>query len=361
MLPHAVIRSSPEDFIVEEIPAYEASGEGSHLFVTIRKRGLTTLDALKSLCRALDIDERGAGFAGMKDRHAVTTQTLSLPYPLARSVDEVQGLSLDRIDILGAARHRNKLKPGHLVGNRFTIVLREIDAESVGAVKNALEAAGREGVPNAFGPQRFGRSGDNAERALAWLSGKAPGPRDRREQRLIFSALQAHLFNKVLARRVELGNFTVPLEGDLLKKADTGGIFLCTDPETDRERARRGELSPTGPIFGAKMRWPEGEPAHIEREILLREAGAQDAFDRNRHLGEGSRRPLRLMPEELRVEAVAEDAQSLRITFVLPKGGYATTVLAQAVDIEDRFARHASTTNEPADEGGSEQAPLDRD
>lgn len=347
MLPPAAIRTCPEDFVVEEIPAYPACGEGEHAYVTIRKRGVTTLDAVRALCRALDVDERGAGYAGMKDRHAVTTQTVSLAFPLSRSLDEIRELSLEGIEILRVERHRNKLKPGHLLGNRFAIVLREIPEGSVDQVIAALEKAGREGVPNAFGPQRFGRSGDNADRALAWLTGKIPGPRNPKDRRLIFSALQAHVFNEVLARRIELGCWATPIEGDLLKK-ENGAIFLCTDVEADRERALRGEVSPTGPIFGARMRWPEKEAAEIEREVLLRTTGALDTFDRHRQLGEGSRRSLRLMPTDLRVERLAEDAQSLRVAVVLPKGGYATTVLAQAVTLEDRSAprRHPPLSDE---------------
>lgn len=362
MRPRAVIRSSPEDFVVEEIPAYTASGEGEHLFVTIRKRGLTTLDALRNLCRALDIDERGASYAGMKDRHAVTTQTLSLPFPLSRNPGELEGLSLPGIEILEATRHRNKLKPGHLVGNRFTIVLREIPASSIDQVIAALDEAGSQGVPNAFGPQRFGRDGDNAERAMAWLSGKARGPRDRREQRIVFSALQAHLFNRVLEKRIEHGIWALPIAGDLVKKSDTGGMFVCTDAEVDRERARRGELSPTGPIFGAKMRWPEGEAADLEREVLMTEAGGTDVFDRHRHLGEGTRRAIRLLPEGLRVERLAEDTHSLRIAFVLPKGGFATTVLAQAVALEDRMAlaRHTPTQQDTTSADDPDSASSDQ-
>lgn len=358
MNPRAVIRRSPDDFVVDELPAYEACGEGEHLFVRIRKRGTTTLDALSALCRALDVDVRSAGFAGMKDRHAVTTQTLSLPFPLARPIDDARRLALPGIDVLEVARHRNKLKPGHLVGNRFRIVLREIDPASLDGVVAALEAAGKLGVPNAFGPQRFGRDGDNAERALAWLSGRDRGPRDKRAQRLLFSALQSRLFNLVLARRVERGTWWAPLRGDLVKKRETGGLFLCDDPDADRPRAERGEIAPTGPIFGAKMRWPEGEAAEIEREILLREAGAKDAFDRHRHLGEGSRRALRLLPEGLSVERMAEDPRALAVTFVLPKGGYATTVLAVAATLEDWTAQSARDAESPS---ATEEQSIERE
>jgi tRNA pseudouridine13 synthase len=150
---------------------------------------------------------------------------------------------------------------------------------------------------------------------------------------LLFSSLQAHLFNRVLALRQRDGIWATPLLGDLVKKRDTGGIFECADPTADCLRAEAGQVSPTGPIFGLKMRRPSGKPDEIEREILLGEAGAADAFDRHRHLGEGSRRPLRLIPEEVRAFRPEEEPGVVRVYFVLPKGGYATTVLAQAVTL----------------------------
>jgi tRNA pseudouridine13 synthase len=127
-----------------------------------------------------------------------------------------------------------------------------------------------------------------------------------------------------------------PLLGDLIKKADTGGIFLCTDPATDAARAARGEISPTGPIFGAKMRWPEGEPAKIEREMLRECVGNEMAFDAHPKLGEGSRRSLVLRASELVARPVGEDPAALRVLFVLPKGGYATTLLNWAVSLNER-------------------------
>jgi len=360
--PIAVIRRSPEDFVVEELPAYAPSGQGEHLLVTFQKRALTTPDAVRMIARALDVDPRGAGFAGMKDRHAVTTQTASFPLPLARGDAEtaVASLSLPGIKIVGAARHANKLKPGHLIGNRFTITLRDVPEEAIAAVCDELIAIGRRGVPNAFGPQRFGRDGDNPERALAWLGGRARPPRDKREQRLLFSALQSLLFNRVLARRVADGTWATVLPGDVAKKRDTGGIFTVPleGPELDdaRARAEAGALSATGPMFGAKMRWPEGEPLELERAVLATvfdDLGRLDAF---RHLGEGTRRPLRLEVSEMEVHSLAASggtdrgaaagAAGIVVRFVLPKGGYATTVLGQAVHLVD-----ASTHANPDREG----------
>jgi tRNA pseudouridine13 synthase len=358
-----VIRRAPEDFVVEEIPAYTASGRGEHLFVTFRKRGITTPDALRALARALDVDARAAGAAGMKDRHAVTTQTASFPFPIARDAQAaVAAISVPGIEILAAARHDNKLKPGHLVGNRFTIAVREIDAAEAARVAERLAEVGRIGVPNAFGPQRFGRDGDNPARAMAWLAGKERGPRDKREQRLLFSALQSLLFNQVLDRRVVAGTWAAVLPGDVAKKHDTGGLFTVPleGPElADAEaRAAAGSLSATGPMFGAKMRWPEGEPAAIERAILA-EAGLElRAFEAWRHLGEGTRRPLRLMVGEMeaRVEPESPGKASVIARFVLPKGGYATTVLGAACHLVDAGAGYHPRAGdaEPVDGAGDD-------
>ena len=361
----ATIRGAPEDFVVEELPAYAANGRGEHLYLTFRKVSLTTRDAVQALAQALGVDPRGAGYAGMKDRHAVTTQTASFPFPMARAFEPaVAALSLRGIEVLAAARHDNKLKPGHLLGNRFTLILRNVRSglraadvrADVAALGDRLEAVGREGVPNAFGPQRFGRDGDNPERALAWMAGKQRGPRDKREQRLLFSALQSRLFNEVLARRdqgshgttaVEAGTWADVLPGDIAKKHDSGGLFgvPLTGPELDdaRARARAGAISATGPMFGARMRWPEGAPLALEREILGRSLPDPAQLEAFRHLGEGTRRSLRLWVQEMRVEplnlAAVDDGSvsegSVRVSFVLPKGGYATTVLSRACRILD--------------------------
>lgn len=335
MKPQATLRKSNSDFIVDEIPAFDASGEGEHVFLRIRKTNVTTNDAVGRICRALGVDERSAGYAGMKDKRAVTTQTISVPFALSRSLDEASGLDLDGVTVESATRHRHKLKPGHLKGNRFTIVLRDLPVEEIPGTIDALERASRHGVPNAFGPQRFGRDGNNPERAVAWLAGRTPGPKDRRERRLLFSALQSELFNRVLERRHAEGTWDRPLEGDVLRKSDSGGIFLCTDERADEERALRGEVCPTGPMFGAKMRWPEGKPAMIEREILAAATGSDDPFTRHSALGEGARRPFVLRAVEMTVEKIMAEQTALRVRFVLPKGGYATTLLGFAVCLHE--------------------------
>src|SRR5258708_35980312 len=181
--PAAIIRSSPEDFVVDEIPAFAPSGEGEHLYLEILKTNITTNDAVRRICQALDVDDGGAGYAGMKDKRAVASQTISVPFPRDRSPEDALRLELDGVVVRGAVRHGHKLKPGHLKGNRFSIALRGLDATALPDIVRDLEQAGRRGVANAFGPQRFGRDGDNPERALTWPAGRAPGPKDRRARR----------------------------------------------------------------------------------------------------------------------------------------------------------------------------------
>ena len=357
-LPSATFRASPEDFAVDEIPAYPPTGTGEHVYVTFRKVDLTTPEAVKRIARVLGADARDAGFAGMKDRHAVTTQTASFQVPIARDPKPIlDAASLDGITVLAALRHGNKLKPGHLTGNRFRIVLRDLDPDRVASVIEGLAAIGRRGVPNAFGPQRFGRDGGNPARAIEWLAGKSRGPRDKREQRMLFSALQSLWFNQVLERREIEGTWDRVLPGDLAKKTDTGGMFLVPleGPEVDDAIARNAarELFATGPMFGKKMRWPEGRPAEIEREILRAAIDDPAHLDAWGHLGEGTRRPLRMEVDDLATERLADGADGravLAVTFTLPKGGYATTVLGRVVCLVDatiaRSPREQTTSSE---------------
>jgi tRNA pseudouridine13 synthase len=366
-LPEAVIRKSPEDFVVEELPAYAPSGKGEHLFITFRKRGLTTPDAVRALARDLGVDPRFAGWAGMKDRHAVTTQTVSFSLPMARDAEAAAAkISIPGLEVIAALRHDNKLKPGHLLGNRFTLILRGIAADRLDAAKAILEEAGRVGVPNAFGPQRFGRDGDNPARALAWLAGTERGPRDKRDQRMLFSALQSLLFNDVLAKRIAAGTWATVLAGDVAKKHDSGGLFEVPleGPELDdaRARAEACAITATGPMYGAKMRWPAGEPLAIERAVLDASAIDDALLEARKSLGEGTRRALRLEVKEM---AVTEEnpgaggtkaagpggsAPGIVVRFVLPKGGYATTVLGRAFRLRDAALEKPSDADPEAEE-----------
>jgi tRNA pseudouridine13 synthase len=355
-LPPGRIKAAPEDFVVEEIPAYAPSGEGEHLFVRFTKTDVTTLDAVRAIARGLGCDPREAGFAGMKDRRAVTTQTVSVHAPRGVRPEELAARALSSpapggIVVHEAALHGHKMKPGHLAGNRFAIRVRDVPRDRLAEVEHSLHAIAAQGVANAFGAQRFGREGDNAARALAWLRGEERGPRDPRVQRLLWSSLQSTIFNDVLDARIADGTWASALEGDLLKLRSSGGLFLCSDVQADRERSDAGEVSPTGPIVGARMRWPEGAPAALERRIIARTLGEGFDFAKTRRLGEGTRRALRMWVQDLRWEIESMDpghgAACVRVYFVLPKGGYATTVLAGVFDTQ--ADAHESLRGDEAD------------
>ncbi len=356
------LKTRPEDFRVDEISAYEPSGEGEHVFVRFTKIDVTTPDALRAIARALGCDPREAGVAGMKDKRAVTTQTVSVHVPRGATGQDVaeraRHLSLEGIQIHRASPHGHKLKAGHLSGNRFEIIVRDIPPRRFDEAGQALDGIARDGVPNAFGAQRFGVAGDNAQRALAWLRGEERGPRDRRMLRLLWSSLQSAVFNAVLEARVKDGTWASPIAGDLLKLRASGGLFVCEDVVTDRERARTGEVSPTGPIIGPRMRWPEGVPAALERRIVDEIIGSNVDLSRARALGDGTRRALRVWAQDLRWErCVAEKADEpsagaacMRVSFVLPKGAYATTVLASAFGIQQAPSFGASREDPPPSE-----------
>ncbi|MFI5300542.1 MAG: tRNA pseudouridine(13) synthase TruD [Polyangiales bacterium] len=299
-LPEVTFKASPEDFVVDEIDAYPACSEGEHTFVRIRKRGLTTDGAARAIAAALGIDGRAIGWAGMKDRHAVATQRLSLHGTSPEAVAAMP--PIDGLEIVEVLRHKNKLKPGHLHGNRFTIRLHAVPEDAREAIDAGLAKIAERGAPNYFGPQRFGRDGDNAERALAFVRGETRPPRDARERRLLFSALQSRWFNAVLAARVADDTFDVPQLGDLLQKIPTGGLFTCEDVETDRARAQRFEISPTGPMFGVKMATPGEAIAARELETLAADAITSEQLRAHRDLGEGTRRSLRLVVGDLHQE-----------------------------------------------------------
>jgi tRNA pseudouridine13 synthase len=343
-LPPGVIKLRPEDFVVEELPAYAPTGEGTHVFVRFTKTDLTTIDAGRAIARALECDPRAAGFAGMKDKRAVTTQTISLETPRGTTppalAERARSLAIPGIVVHEATPHGHKMKAGHLAGNRFAIVVREVPGDRLDEVERSLSRVALEGVPHAFGAQRFGRAGDNAARAVAWLAGKERGPRDPRVQRLLWSSLQSTIFNALLDARVADGTWATPLEGDLLKLRSSGGLFLCSDVQTDRERALAGEVCPTGPMIGARMRWPEGAPAELERRIAAVTLGEGFDLGATRRLGEGTRRALRVWVQDLRWERTEADpghgAACVRVYFVLPKGAYATTLLGNVFTTQTR-------------------------
>jgi tRNA pseudouridine13 synthase len=317
------IKVAPAHFVVEEIPLYDPVGEGGHVYVRLTREGWTTPALQARLTDLFDLRRVDVGCAGLKDKRARVTQTFSLLLPTADEAEVARRIEgALRVEVAWVRRHRNKLKVGHLLGNRFRIVLVRPAPDAATRGQTIARALQARGVPNYYGAQRFGINGDNALRGWEVLMGR--GPRKRWLRRFLLSAYQSALFNAWLAERMRRGWFDCLLTGDIAKKTDTGGLFDVTDIEAERPRFQRREITYTGPIYGARMRRAGGQPGELEREIL-EAAGVTTAMLRQAQL-KGSRRTARLFPWEL---GVKRHSDGLLCTLALPKGAYATTVLRE--------------------------------
>ncbi len=379
------IKRYDEDFVVEELPLYEPSGEGTHTYFAIEKRGLPTPAAIKLIASRLGKRPHDIGYAGLKDAHGVTRQMLSVEHV---DPEQIERLELSRISVLSIDRHTNKLKLGHLAGNRFAIKIRDTVAAPLPIGRSIVEVLTARGVPNYFGPQRFGARGDNAavglavlrddyEEAIALILGRV-GPADQGEvrrarelfddgdlqaaadawprrfdsnarlcralirvdgdagrawravdhtmRRFYISAVQSDLFNRVLARRV--ANLDRLETGDIAWIHRNGACFHVEDAAIEQPRCDAFEISPSGPLFGRKMTEASGPPGQLEANVLAEtglEKGAIRSKDATRLTG--ARRPLRVPLSTPIIEDGDDDrGPYLRLTFDLPPGAYATGV-----------------------------------
>ncbi len=340
-----VLRADPADFVVDELPAYEPSGEGEHALVHIEKTGLTTPEAIRRIAQAFGVRDDLVGRAGLKDKHARTRQWLSIPAPIKAELPDPATLALgDDLRVLAVERHGNKLKRGHLRGNRFEVTIRDVPAGGLERAQATLAWLVAHGVPNAFGPQRFGRDGDNAAEARKILRRERPPPRDRRVRSLILSALQSDVFNRILARRIERGQFLRALPGDWMRKHGTGGIFESQDPAVDQARMDALEISPTGLMPGPRAHRSTGEAGALEADVL-RELELDDERLLS-GLEEGTRRLLRVpLDLEARVEP-GPTPDSFVAQFSLPSGAYATVVLGELIKPEGGVVLRTESVDE---------------
>jgi tRNA pseudouridine13 synthase len=380
----------PEDFVVEELALYDPCGQGEHTYVRVQKKGMSTFDAVRAIANELHISRRDIGFAGLKDAQAVAEQTFSLMHV---DPEEAEKLSVPGLEVLWVSRHRNKLRAGHLRGNRFTIRVRGVKESALAHARAILHSLRESGVPNHYGLQRFGQRanshllgrallGDDAAAFLAELLGTLsdypdsrseiarearmrfdsgdwygalrlwpPGmPNERlvlktlaetgdetravcslprRMRRFLLSAYQSYLFNRITAARLE--ELDKVYDGDLAWKHDSGAVFLVADADAEQSRARRLEISPSGPMFGYNMTMAQGWPGRLERDTLAYEGLSLEDFRRRRGVrAQGARRPLRIPLGE--VELWYEQGMMLR--FELRPGSYATNLLREIMKLD---------------------------
>jgi tRNA pseudouridine13 synthase len=315
----------PEDFVVDELPAYVPSGQGEHVYVRVAKRRMTTRDAALSLARAAAVSERDVGYAGMKDKHGVTTQWFSLPRT-ARELDPQR--FPPELQILEVSRHTNKLRTGHLRGNRFVLGITGAGDGGLERAQALLERLAERGFSNAFGAQRFGRGGENLATALAWLRGEMNLPRSRERflSKLYASAIQAEAFNRYALARTRLGLDRL-VRGEIVRLAGTGSLFSIAEPERETERLSSGDIVLTGPLPGPKLRPPaSADASELERSVLVELGLGETELAALAEHAPGTRRDLVVRPTRAEVRA---DGDRLRISFELPSGSYATEVLRE--------------------------------
>jgi tRNA pseudouridine13 synthase len=393
------IKQRAEDFFVQELPAYEPSGTGEHVYAEVQKVGLTTFDAINRIAGALGISSRDIGYAGLKDARAIARQVFSIP---GTTEQAVMSLQLPGMAVQWAARHGNKLRLGHLRGNRFAIKIRDVNPTDVVKLGPVIELLKSRGMPNYFGEQRFGRRGDNHKLGATLIRGRpeellklllgSPDPAlddpatvqaralfdvgkldqsmhhwprrhgmerrilarltktgqpgaavkaiDQKLRRLWVSALQSQLFNEVVARRIE--SLDKLLEGDLAYIHNHGAVFRVEDVGAEQPRADRFEISPTGPLVGYRMTLPGGEPLRIEEAVFKSHGLTPGHFrQEGRDRATGARRALRVQPEDVQLAAgVDEHGAHVTAAFTLPAGSYATVFLRELMK---------SDVTEPAD------------
>jgi len=323
-----VIKQQLEHFIVEEIPAYDPSGYGDHLYVNITKKNLNTREVQLRLAELFDVKPEYVGRAGLKDKHSISTQSFSILFegekPAASDVPQIIESQVG-VKVNWAKYHTNKLRSGHLRGNRFDILVAGLEIDLEEAVRRA-EAISRRlditGVPNFYGRQRVGEEGENTLAGWQLLQGEKR-IRNRWLRRYLVSSYQSHLCNRYLTIRVEKGLFGTLIHGDVAKKYNTGGMFWVEDVEAEQPRYLNKEITFTAPIYGYKMRNAKYD-AHELEEIVLRDSGVTNEQFRKLR-AKGTRRPGRIVTS---ITVSASD-EGLRLRFELPKGGFATTVLRE--------------------------------
>ncbi|MGR9073240.1 MAG: tRNA pseudouridine(13) synthase TruD [Gammaproteobacteria bacterium] len=318
------IRLEFDDFSVHERLSFEPSGEGEHVYLQIEKRGENTEYIARTLARFAGVNTRDVGYAGLKDRAARTVQWFSVWIP-GRPDPDWTRFSSESVEILQAVRHPRKLKRGALAGNDFSLLIGNWRGtrETTEAVLNQLSA---HGMPNYFGPQRFGIDGRNVAEALAMFGGRRAKPQLRS---IYLSTARSYLFNRILAERVRRGDWNLPIPGDAFLFDRSGSFFRTARPdEAIQGRVERGEIHPSGALWGIGEPDVCADALAVEQKVINENADLARGLERFKV--EMARRPLRVNIENLNWRFY--DETELRVNFSLPPGSYATSVLREIIE-----------------------------
>lgn len=325
------LRSEYADFKVFELLPFAPSGEGEHLFIHVRKTGTNTVYVARQLAKYFGVKDALVGYAGLKDRFAVTEQWFGVHVP-GKTVYDLSDCNIDGVEILSYKRHNKKLKTGALLGNRFELVLRNVT--DVDDIKTRWDNVAQGGVPNYFGEQRFGFEGGNIERAKSLFSGTKV--KDKKKRSIYLSAARSLLFNDIVNRRVENGCFNVIQSGDVCMLAGTQSVFVVDQvDDTLTKRHKEKDIDLTAPMWGAGELMTQGEVQDIE--FGLKEEYPDLCAGLAKFGLKQERRRMRLSIEQSNLEVVPE---GIKISFVLPAGAYATTVLREILNYKDVSERH---------------------
>lgn len=319
-----VIKANPEDFVVIEDLGYPFDGEGEQVLVRIRKIGCNTRFVAEAIAKFLKVPVRDLSYAGMKDRHAVTEQTLCFRVP-GNAMPNLAGFQLEGVEILQVIRHKRKMRTGALAGNAFRLIVRQISDRS--DVETRLQQIQQHGVPNYFGEQRFGRGGNNLTQAKLWAEDKFR-PRDRSMKGILLSATRSQLFNQLTsARLVSEGSLDRVQVGDALQLAGRGSWFVAQAEELPslQQRVANHELRITAPLAGRGELGTQGEVLAFEQEQLATASDLLALLDRERV--DAARRAMLVVPKDLRWSWW--DDVTLEMQFWLPAGSFATSVVRE--------------------------------
>jgi tRNA pseudouridine13 synthase len=324
------LRSEMSDFKVFERLPFEPCGEGEHLFIHIRKTGANTLVVARELAKYFKVKEGLVSYAGLKDRFAVTEQWFGIHLP-GKTVYDLSNLAIEGVEVLAVKRHNKKLRIGALSGNRFELVLRKVS--NIDDVLRRWAAVSQFGVPNYFGEQRFGINGGNLDRALELFQGKKV--KDKKKRGLYLSAARSEIFNQIISQRIEKNQFESLSTGDVFMLSGTQSVFLAEEiDKTLMQRFQEKDIDLTAALWGAGELMSQGESQQLEQEI------ADEYSDFCQGLVKfGLKQERRRIRLSLTEGQITSENDTLTLSFFLPSGCYATTILRELINYQDMTER----------------------